>query len=161
MTYFQTICGYPAGLGNTSGGVIMMAPKGFSSTRSMWVDSSVKVETSPPLCNLVLWDKHTCCKCVIMFSAANTSIPVQQGDHSHHPECVSTDAMVKNASLWVYASVQLMKLWTEQSRWCHISVLGGCRQEKGRKKATWELISFSGAQREPVVSAEEMRSASS
>lgn len=34
-------------------------------------------------------------------------------------------------------------------------------KKMGEKKATLELISFSGAQQEPAVNAEEMRSASS
>lgn len=112
LTFKQCfICGYPAGLGSTSGGVITYSTKGFfqhSEPVSVggFLSESWHTYSSPPLYNLgiVLWDKHTCCKCVIMFSAAYTSIPwppycASSGYHSHHPVCVSTDVMVTNVNL--------------------------------------------------------------
>lgn len=141
-----------------------------------------------------------------MFSAANTSIPVQRLlGLPHHPVCVSTDGeecepfmkdyfflllacfhllvfltilhMIKITALTLkpikpkqtsleyrVCGSQLMKLMERAV------VAGGCvtslswvdaDKKMGGKKATLELISFSGAQQEPAVNGEEMRSASS
>lgn len=165
------------------GGVITYGTKGFfqhSEHVGGFLSESWDTYSSPPLCNLgiVLWDKHTCCKYVTMFSAANTSIPVQRLLGLHHPVCVSTDgeecepfmmdyffpssclfpsiSLPHNTAhdedhsvdteanetqtnvsgiscLWIAAN-EVNGKSSRGRRLCHISVLGGCRQENGRKK---------------------------